>query len=60
MNPSTIKYCPACKKPMAFALPAGGRRTFRCLDCDRPDPLESNVAQGWLQGELGRKDGERA
>jgi hypothetical protein len=39
---------------MILALPPGGkgRRTFQCFDCDRPDPLRSEGAKGWLQGEL--------
>jgi hypothetical protein len=40
---------------MVLALPPGGGwRTFRCLDCDDPDPLKSEIAKGWLHGELGR------
>jgi len=27
---------------------------FQCLDCERPDPLKSPYAIGWLAGELGR------
>jgi hypothetical protein len=35
------------------AAPGGkGRRTFQCLDCDRPDPLKTEQAKGWLKGEL--------
>jgi hypothetical protein len=38
-----------------FALPPGsGRRTFRCLDYDEPDPMRSEIAKRWLQGELGQ------
>ena len=40
---------------MIRALPPGGsgKRTFQCFDCDRPDPLKSPDAIGWLAGELG-------
>jgi hypothetical protein len=43
---------------MVFALPPGGDgpRTFQCIDCDRLDPLESEIAKGWLEGELGRRE----
>jgi tRNA(Ile2) C34 agmatinyltransferase TiaS len=46
--------CPRCHSQMILALPPGGkgRRTFQCFDCDRPDPLRSEGAKGWLQGEL--------
>jgi hypothetical protein len=56
MAQSAIRYCPHCDKPMVFALPSGGRgqRAFKCLDCDLPDPLESDVTKRWLEGELGR------
>jgi tRNA(Ile2) C34 agmatinyltransferase TiaS len=50
------KRCPICNKPMIFALPSGGgRRAFQCPDCDQPDPLKSEIAKGWLEGELGRE-----
>jgi hypothetical protein len=37
-----------------LVLPPGGKgqRTFRCLDCDRPDPLKTDEVIGWLNGEL--------
>ena len=31
-----------------------GKRTFQCLDCERPDPLIDPHATGWLEGELGK------
>jgi hypothetical protein len=42
---------------MTLELQPGGKtpRTFQCLNCERPDPLESD-ALGWLSGELGRKE----
>jgi hypothetical protein len=46
--------CAGCGAIMILALPPGGKgqRTFQCLDCDRPDPLKSQTATGWLKGEL--------
>jgi hypothetical protein len=43
-----------CQSEMKLALLPGGkgRRTFQCFECDRPDPLKSDHASGWLQGEL--------
>jgi hypothetical protein len=39
---------------LILALPPGGKgkRTMQCLDCDRPDPLKSDAATGWLKSEL--------
>jgi hypothetical protein len=39
---------------LILALPPGGkgRRTFQCIDCERPDPLKTDQATGWLKGEL--------
>jgi hypothetical protein len=39
---------------MTLELQPGGKtpRTFQCIDCERPDPLQST--QGWLKGELGK------
>jgi hypothetical protein len=46
--------CPGCGAFLILALPPGGkgRRTFQCLDCDRPDPFKTHQATGWLKGEL--------
>jgi hypothetical protein len=45
--------CPHCGAHLILALPPGkGRRTFQCFDCERPDPLKTDQATGWLQGEL--------
>ena len=30
----------------------GGQRTFQCFDCNRPDPMKTEKATGWLMGEL--------
>jgi len=39
---------------MILALPPGGKgkRILQCVDCDRPDPLKSDAAKGWLKSEL--------
>jgi hypothetical protein len=43
---------------MTMALPPDGkgRRSWRCLDCDKPDPFKSDTAHQWLKGELGKRD----
>jgi hypothetical protein len=49
--------CPQCNAELILALPPGGKgpRTLLCFDCDRPDPLKTEQATGWLKGELGRE-----
>lgn len=44
------EMCPKCGREMDLALPPGGRgkRTYQCFDCDRPDPLKSKEADGYL------------
>ena len=46
--------CPNCGAPLVLALPPDGKgqRTFRCFDCDRPDPLKAERVIGWLKSEL--------
>jgi hypothetical protein len=46
--------CPDCGAFLILMLPPGGEggRTFQCLDCERPDPLKTEQAKGWLMGEL--------
>jgi hypothetical protein len=46
--------CPGCGAFLILALPPGGKgqRTFQCFECDRPDPLKSEHASGWLKSEL--------
>ena len=46
--------CQHCGEFLTLALPPGGKgqRTFQCLDCERPDPLKTDQATGWLKGEL--------
>jgi len=36
-----------------------GHRKLRCMDCGQPDPLQSAVTQGWLNGELGSEKQRR-
>jgi hypothetical protein len=47
------KRCPRCGCVMVLALPpqGNGPRTLQCLECDRPDPLRSDVVK-WLEGGL--------
>jgi hypothetical protein len=47
------KRCPQCGCVMVFALPPQGKgpRSLQCLECDRPDPLRSDVLN-WLKGGL--------
>jgi uncharacterized Zn finger protein (UPF0148 family) len=42
--------CPHCGSPMLRDRDRLGR--FECAKCDRLDPLKSDQAKGWLQGEL--------
>jgi hypothetical protein len=46
--------CPKCGAYLVLALPPGdkGPRTLQCFDCDRPDPLTTESAIGWLNSEL--------
>jgi hypothetical protein len=46
--------CPSCGAHLILALPPGvvGTRTFRCLECDGPDPLRTDKVMGWLKSEL--------
>jgi hypothetical protein len=54
MGEAERPICPNCGALLILALPPGGKglRTFQCLECDRPDPLKSEAATGWLLGEL--------
>lgn len=47
-------HCPKCGKPMALALVPGGKgeRAPRCFNCDGPDPLKSDEAEGWVKSPL--------
>jgi uncharacterized Zn finger protein (UPF0148 family) len=42
--------CPHCGSPMPRDRNRPGR--LECAKCDRLDPLKSDRAKGWLQGEL--------
>ena len=46
--------CPECGAFLILTLPPGGngKRTMQCVNCDRPDPLKSDAATGWLKSEL--------
>jgi hypothetical protein len=48
------KPCPHCGSLMVLARPPGGKgpRSLHCFECDRPDPLKTDTASGWLHGEL--------
>jgi len=41
MQKSASPICPTCLRPKTLELQPGGKvpQTFRCLDCDGPDPL---------------------
>ena len=45
---------PHLRGTMVLALPLSGKgkRIMQCMDCDRPDPLKSDAAKGWLTSEL--------
>jgi hypothetical protein len=42
---------------MILASPSDDKeqRTYRCRNCEQPDPLKSKEIYGWLKGELGSK-----
>ena len=46
--------CPECGAFLILALPPGGKGpcAFQCLDCERPGPLKTEQAKGWLNSEL--------
>jgi hypothetical protein len=54
MGKGRRETCPTCGATMILALPPGGKgkRIMQCVDCDRPDPLKSDAAKGWLKSEL--------
>jgi hypothetical protein len=53
-KPAKAITCPQCSSPMSLALAPGGKEphSLRCEQCDRPDPLMTVEAAGWLRGEL--------
>jgi hypothetical protein len=47
--------CPKCGAYLILvASPSEGKgpRMFQCFECDRPDPIKTDKAMGWLKGEL--------
>jgi hypothetical protein len=46
--------CPECGAPLVLALPPDGtgKRVFRCVDCDKTDPLKTDKVIAWLNSEL--------
>jgi hypothetical protein len=53
-NPSG--RCERCGGLMVLVMPPDGKapREFRCLQCDRIDPLKLPSVTAWLDGELRR------
>jgi hypothetical protein len=56
------RLCEKCTKALTFALLPGGngRRSWRCLDCEGPDPLKSPDVAGWIKGLLGSSSEDSA
>jgi hypothetical protein len=54
MGQAQLPTCRECEAFLILALPPGGngKRTMQCMDCDRPDPLKTVAAKGWLSSEL--------
>lgn len=40
--------CPTCGKRMTTVLATNGRTEFRCLECDKADPLKTEAAK-WAE-----------
>jgi hypothetical protein len=55
-TPKAIK-CLQCGSLMRLALAPGGKgpRSLRCEQCDRPDPLGTSEAMGWLKANCNRR-----
>ncbi len=48
--------CPRCRAKMILASTDDKKqRTYRCRNCDQPDPLKCEEISGWLKGELGAR-----
>jgi hypothetical protein len=39
-------FCPKCHKSMHFIVVKTGGRKFRCIDCDKPDPIKLPEGKG--------------
>jgi hypothetical protein len=52
MPNSDRQLCPKCRKDMSLQLQPGGKspRRYQCLDCERPDPLQSQTVSGIFNG----------
>jgi hypothetical protein len=50
MGQAELPKCPDCGNYLTLAPPpeGKGKPTFQCFDCDRPDPMETEKAIGWL------------
>jgi hypothetical protein len=46
-----MERCPHCNKPMKVVLGENGRTEFKCLECDKVDPLETDAAK-WAESPL--------
>jgi hypothetical protein len=51
---SRTTYLPRLRGFLILALPPGGKgqRKFQCFECERPDPMKTDEATGWLKSEL--------
>lgn len=43
--------CPQCNKRMKAVLGETGRTEFKCLECDRVDPLQTDAVK-WAESPL--------
>ena len=46
--------CPQCNKRMTTVLVENGRTEFKCLECDKVDPIKTDAVK-WAGGLLGTK-----
>lgn len=46
--------CPQCNKRMITVLGENGRTEFKCLECDKVDPLQTDAVK-WAQSSLATK-----
>jgi tRNA(Ile2) C34 agmatinyltransferase TiaS len=45
--------CPRCNKRMKVVMGENGRTEFKCLECDRVDPLQTDAVK-WAESPLAR------